>query len=125
MIRLDSTMTIQCMLFTAADPIEQEVAQPVYRTRFSFFSPSTIKKVFEQFFEVDRAIQIVVKDNSSLKPADCTWYTHHGTYTNTIPHSICPEGSSTIIFQKTNYIFFGVSGYFEYTHWRKETRSEG
>lgn len=111
---------IKCINFLA-DPINSQITQ--YRSAMVLSSlPFIIRTAFQVFAEIDRSVQVVVKNYSSLTLSNCRWYAHHGTATTIIEDSVRPESSVKIAFRKTNVIFFGVSGYFEYVLERGSTK---
>lgn len=79
------------------------------------FMTRVIQAAFNLFIDVNRSVKVVIKNYSSLVLSNCTQYPHHGTFIDNIQSSVGLEGSSEMEFKKTNVVFFGVSGYFEYT----------
>lgn len=108
-------MQVQVRKTATSDAILKAVMHPL---------PLVVKKAFEQFLDVNRSVEVTITNRCALNLTDCRWYTHHGTVAEAVSREVPPEGTSKMVFVKNNIVFFGVSGFIEFTLAKGKTKKK-
>lgn len=74
-----------------------------------------LQNAFEKIGRAGRSVAVVVENGSSVKLSGCKWYPRHGRESENFASTIYAGGRSEMLFTKTSFAFYGVSGYFAYT----------